>query len=85
MSARILDAKARVLVTADGVWRGKKLIHLLEVADTALNLVKVKNTLYLKFGQDQIEKNPEEFSKANNALQKAIIYYRFELTFCSDV
>jgi len=40
LSARILDAKARVLVTADGVWRGKKLIHLLEVADTALNLVK---------------------------------------------
>ena len=43
MSARILDAKARVLVTADGVWRGKKLIHLLEVADTALNIVKVRN------------------------------------------
>ena len=40
LSARILDAKAKVLVTADGVWRGKKLIHLLEVADSAMNLVK---------------------------------------------
>merc|ERR1739844_787751 len=40
LSARILDAKARVLVTGDGVYRGKKLIHLLEVADTALNIVK---------------------------------------------
>ena len=42
LSARILDAKARVLVTGDGVYRGKKLIHLLEVADTALNIVKVR-------------------------------------------
>merc|ERR1739844_706963 len=40
LSARILDAKARVLVTGDGVYRRKKLIHLLEVADTALNIVK---------------------------------------------
>ena len=45
LSARILDAKARVLVTGDGVYRGKKLIHLLEVADTALNIVKVRLTI----------------------------------------
>ena len=29
LASRILDAKAKVLVTADGVWRGNKLIHLL--------------------------------------------------------
>ena len=50
LAARILDAKARVLVTADGVWRGKKLIHLLEVADTALNSVKVRLNLCNSLG-----------------------------------
>ena len=40
MASRILDAKAKVLVTADGVWRGKKLIHLLEIAANAINLTK---------------------------------------------
>ena len=28
LSMRILDAQAKVLITADGTWRGKKLINL---------------------------------------------------------
>ena len=37
-----MDAKAKVLITADGVWRGKKLIHLLEIAAEAMNSTKSK-------------------------------------------
>lgn len=33
LSDRMLDAEARVLITADAVWRGAKLIHLKEIAD----------------------------------------------------
>ena len=40
LASRILDAKAKVLITADGVWRGTKLIHLLEIAAKAINITK---------------------------------------------
>jgi len=40
LASRILDAKAKVLVTADGVWRGNKLIHLLEIATKAISITK---------------------------------------------
>ncbi|XP_021957486.1 acetyl-coenzyme A synthetase isoform X3 [Folsomia candida] len=36
LSERTLDAKAKVIVTADGVWRGDKIIHLKEITDKAL-------------------------------------------------
>jgi len=36
LSMRILDAGARVLVTADGVYRGSKLIKLFEIANEAM-------------------------------------------------
>lgn len=38
LATRILDGKTTVLITADGVWRGQKLIHLLEIADKALEI-----------------------------------------------
>ena len=42
LASRVLDAKAKVLITADGVWRGKKLIHLLEISADAMNQTKEK-------------------------------------------
>lgn len=39
LAARILDAGARVLITADGVYRGTKLIKLLEIAHHAMDKV----------------------------------------------
>ena len=42
LASRVLDAKAKVLITADGVWRGKKLIHLLEISAEAMNMTKEK-------------------------------------------
>jgi acyl-coenzyme A synthetase/AMP-(fatty) acid ligase len=33
LAERTLDAKAKVLITADGVWRGDKIIHLKEISD----------------------------------------------------
>ena len=39
LASRIIDSKAKVLVTADGTMRGKKLIDLLNIADKALSLV----------------------------------------------
>ncbi|XP_056632408.1 acetyl-coenzyme A synthetase [Diorhabda carinulata] len=33
---RILDCEARVLVTADGAWRGEKLLHLKAICDQAM-------------------------------------------------
>ena len=40
LAARIVDAKASLLVTADGVWRGVKLIKLKDIADAAVDLAK---------------------------------------------
>lgn len=38
LSERIMDAKCRLLVTADGVWRGSKLINLKQIADHAVDI-----------------------------------------------
>lgn len=38
LAARIVDADAKLLVTADGVWRGVKLIRLKDIADQAIAL-----------------------------------------------
>lgn len=40
LAERISDSKAKVLVTADGVWRGEKLLNLKNICDDALNKVK---------------------------------------------
>ncbi|XP_015607051.1 acetyl-coenzyme A synthetase isoform X2 [Cephus cinctus] len=40
LTERILDCKAKVLITADGVWRGEKLLLLKNIADEALDKVK---------------------------------------------
>lgn len=40
LASRIIDGGVRILLTADGVWRGNKLIHLLEVADKAMEITK---------------------------------------------
>ena len=39
LATRILDAGAKVLVTADGVFRGTKFIKLLEIASDAMDKV----------------------------------------------
>ena len=54
LASRIIDSKAKVLITADGTMRGKKLIDLLNIADNALELVeksgehKVSNTIVVE-------------------------------------
>jgi acetyl-CoA synthetase len=54
LASRIIDSKAKVLVTADGTMRGKKLIDLLNIADNALGLVdksgehKVSSTIVVE-------------------------------------
>ncbi|KAJ8668714.1 hypothetical protein QAD02_010377 [Eretmocerus hayati] len=40
LAERILDSKAKLLVTADGVWRGEKLLLLKNICDDALARVK---------------------------------------------
>ncbi|XP_034194187.2 acetyl coenzyme A synthase [Osmia lignaria lignaria] len=40
LAERILDSKAKVLITTDGVWRGEKLLLLKAICDEALNKVK---------------------------------------------
>ncbi|XP_066586706.1 acetyl-coenzyme A synthetase isoform X2 [Prorops nasuta] len=40
LAERILDSKAKVLITTDGVWRGEKLLHLKSICDDALEKVK---------------------------------------------
>ncbi|XP_065843189.1 acetyl-coenzyme A synthetase, cytoplasmic-like [Oscarella lobularis] len=42
LANRMIDAKSAVLVTADGVYRGSKLIHLKEIADQAVEKCKAK-------------------------------------------
>ncbi|XP_071525934.1 acetyl-coenzyme A synthetase, cytoplasmic isoform X1 [Panulirus ornatus] len=43
LADRMLDAQASVLITADAVWRGAKLIALKEIADDALKVCQAKN------------------------------------------
>ena len=33
LADRMIDGKTNVLISADGVWRGSKLIHLKDIAD----------------------------------------------------
>lgn len=42
LSERMLDAKCVALITADGFWRGNKLIHLKEISDEALEKCKAQ-------------------------------------------
>ena len=41
LATRICDAGARILISADGVFRGTKMIKLLEIATTAMKKVKL--------------------------------------------
>ncbi|XP_046604395.1 acetyl-coenzyme A synthetase [Neodiprion virginianus] len=40
LAERILDSKSKVLITADGVWRGEKLLNLKRICDDALEKAK---------------------------------------------
>ncbi len=40
LATRLVDGGVKLLVTADGVWRGNKLIHLLEVSQHAMELAE---------------------------------------------
>ncbi|CAK9803489.1 Acetyl-coenzyme A synthetase [Anthophora plagiata] len=40
LAERIIDSKAKILVTTDGVWRGEKLLLLKSICDDALDKVK---------------------------------------------
>merc|ERR1712106_470567 len=53
LADRMLDAKASLLITTDGVWRGAKLIHLKDIADEAIKICKsqdleIKKTLVVE-------------------------------------
>ncbi|XP_054717208.1 acetyl-coenzyme A synthetase, cytoplasmic-like [Uloborus diversus] len=43
LAERILDGNCRVLITADGVWRGTKLVHLKNIVDKTVQICKNKN------------------------------------------
>lgn len=40
MAERILDSKAKILITTDGVWRGEKLLLLKNICDEAVDKIK---------------------------------------------
>ncbi|XP_049814274.1 acetyl-coenzyme A synthetase isoform X1 [Schistocerca serialis cubense] len=40
LAERMLDSKCKLLVTADGAWRGEKLLHLKEICDNAMERSK---------------------------------------------
>jgi len=40
LAERILDSKAKVLITTDGVWRGEKLLLLKNICDEAADKIK---------------------------------------------
>ncbi|XP_044588467.1 acetyl-coenzyme A synthetase [Cotesia glomerata] len=40
LAERVLDSKAKVLLTTDGAWRGSKLLHLKAICDQAMDKVK---------------------------------------------
>lgn len=42
LAERMSDCKAKILVTADGAWRGEKLLVLKKICDEALQKAKVK-------------------------------------------
>ncbi|XP_022534691.2 acyl-CoA synthetase short chain family member 2 like [Astyanax mexicanus] len=48
LAERIMDAQCTVLVTADGVYRGDKLIKLKQISDEALDHCREKNSLTVR-------------------------------------
>ncbi len=40
LATRIVDGHVKLVICADGVWRGAKLIHLLEITQKALQLAE---------------------------------------------
>ena len=64
LAARILDAGSRVLITADGVYRGTKLIKLLEIAHHAMDKV-IQYCTYLSRRE-----KPKLVSYSNGSAQK---------------
>lgn len=61
LADRIDDAKAKVLVTSDGAYRGTKSIPIKSIADDALvNCPSVKNTIVLKHTGDEIDWNDKD-------------------------
>jgi acyl-coenzyme A synthetase/AMP-(fatty) acid ligase len=56
LAERMVDCKAKLLVTADGVWRGDKLLHLKEICDAG-NLRdpnKIKLVMFLNISKIQL-------------------------------
>lgn len=61
LADRIDDAKAKVLITSDGAYRGTKSIPIKSIADDALlNCPSVKNTIVLKHTGDEINWNEKD-------------------------
>ncbi|XP_050727038.1 acetyl-coenzyme A synthetase, cytoplasmic-like isoform X3 [Eriocheir sinensis] len=70
LADRMLDAQASVLITADAVWRGPKLIALKEIADDALKLcrgkgLEVKMNLVVQHMNNVTAPQPSNGSAAN--------------------
>jgi acetyl-CoA synthetase len=56
LADRVIDAKAKVVITSDGAYRGTKSIPLKSIVDDALvNCPSVKNTIVLKHTGDEIK------------------------------
>ncbi|KAG8196839.1 hypothetical protein JTE90_027552 [Oedothorax gibbosus] len=43
LAERVLDGKCKILITADGVFRGEKYVHLKNIVDKTLSICKEKN------------------------------------------
>lgn len=43
LAERMLDSKAKILITADGVWRGEKQLNLKKICDDAMEKTKLHN------------------------------------------
>ncbi|XP_045615112.1 acetyl-coenzyme A synthetase, cytoplasmic isoform X2 [Procambarus clarkii] len=67
LAERMLDAQTTVLITADAVWRGPKLIALKEIADDALKICKSKKLKVKMNLVVQHMKNVTTPHTANNA------------------
>lgn len=84
LAERVLDGNCKVLVTADGVWRGPKFVHLKNIVDKTLNICRKRGHQMVSVIVVQHQMNLTSTKRLLNPLvngnRKCIKGYNLELT-----
>jgi acetyl-CoA synthetase len=75
LKARLEDARAKILITADGYYRGGQVISLKPNVDTAIEKTKVKKIVVVKRAGNEIAWNPKRDIWYHNLIEGQKDFY----------